>query len=72
MEVLDNIFDVAGFLIELCVYDSYGLVRHLLNSAIVGLTMKTLFNFLALLNYVFEDCLSLLRVRLCLVLMDKL
>lgn len=60
MEVLDDILDIASFLIELCVYDPYRLVRHLLNSAIIGLTMDALFNFLALLNDIFEDCLSLL------------
>lgn len=72
MEVLDNIFDVVCFLIELCVYDSYSLVGHLFNSAIISFTMKALFNFLALLNDIFEDCLSLLRVGFSLVLMNKL
>ena len=60
MEVLDNIFDVVSFLIELCVYDPYSLVRHLLHSAIIGITMNALFKFLALLNDIFEDCLFLL------------
>jgi len=72
VEVLDHIFDVVGFLVELCVYDSHSLVGHLFNSAVISLTMDALFNFLALLNDVFEDCLSLLRVRFSLVLMNKL
>lgn len=72
MEVLDDIFNIVSFLIELSIYDSHGLVWHLFYSTIVCFTMKALLDFLALLNDIFENCLFLLGVRLGLILMDEL
>ena len=72
MEILDDIFNIVCFLIELCIYNSDGLVWHLFNSAIVRFTMNALFDLLALLNDIFENCLFLLGVRLGLILMNEL
>jgi hypothetical protein len=62
MEILDDIFDVRSFFIELGINDSDRLVRHLFYGAIVSITMRALFDFLALLNNIFENRTFLLGV----------
>jgi len=51
--------NIASFFIELSINNSDSLVRHLFNSTIEGFTMRALFDFFALLDNIFENCLSL-------------